>query len=406
MNASSIPQGCNPEIRIPHLSHNKTTRKIALKVDAPYIVLLVEAFSSTLLENTVIKKQLKRIMSLPSPTIGGASNLNMDPQQLQAMEGPLIALANSAGGDLRKLMFAFFSFLHRRTDFYLVPNDEDLNEGKAKMGFKEGEAEKLLLAAFRQFPLRRMPRQQSAPTSKSSNSNTSAPSKASPSPAASEKKPAKEVAKVEGEKATPPLAKSKETSKKEEDPAEKVRYTEEGVQVPVGNGGTTSRYKWTQTLEECTVMLGVPAGTRAKELDVSIKASSLHVKTKNKTDDTGDVTTFVEGPLVEKIQPDESTWSIEGGVIIIILQKMKKTFWATVIEGDEKIDTDLVDSRRHISDYDEATQGQLRRIMFDQKQQEKGLPTSDDLLGTKTLPTMPPGVEYIDKTTFEKEDKK
>ena len=81
----------------------------------------------------------------------------------QAMEGPMIALANSAGGDLRKLMFAFFSFLHRRTDFYLVPNAEDLKEGKAKMGFPEGEAEKLLLAAFRQFPLRRMPRQQSAP---------------------------------------------------------------------------------------------------------------------------------------------------------------------------------------------------------------------------------------------------
>ena len=92
--------------------------------------------------------------------------------------------------------------------------------------------------------------------------------------------------------------------------------------------------------------------------------------------------------------------------MIIILYKMKKTFWATVIEGDEKIDTSLVDSRRHISSYDEATQGQLRRIMFDQKQQEKGLPSSDELTGTKTIPKMPPGVEYIDKTTFEKEDAK
>ena len=71
-------------------------------------------------------------------------------------------------------------------------------------------------------------------------------------------------------------------SKEKKEPEETVRYTEEGLQVPVGNGGSTKRYKWTQTLEECTVMLGVPKGIRAKELDVSIKTSSIHVKTKEK----------------------------------------------------------------------------------------------------------------------------
>jgi hypothetical protein len=69
--------------------------------------------------------------------------------------------------------------------------------------------------------------------------------------------------------------------------------------------------------------------------------------------------------------------------------------------GDEKIDTELVDSRRHISDYDEATQGQIRKILFDQNQYHKGLPSSDELLGTgkstAAIPELPPGVEYIDK---------
>ena len=335
----------------------------------------------------------------------------MDPKAMQAMEAPMMALANSAGGDMRKLLYAFFSFLHRRTDFYLVPNEADLKEGKAKMGFPEGEAEKFLLAAFRQFPLRRIPRQDTAAAAAAARGKATSPApKPGPAPASKDSKEIKE----KEQKADPKAAKTTEkpnassTEKKDDNNdlhSDTVRYTEEGLQVPIGNGGSTPQYKWTQTIEECTVMVGIPDGLRAKELDVSIKASSIHVKTKKKGDN-GEVTTFVEGSLVEKVQPDESTWSMEGGVMIIILCKLKNTFWNTVIVGDEKIDASLVDSRRHISSYDEATQGQLRKIMFDQKQQEKGLPTSDELTGAKTIPTMPPGVEYIDKRTIEKDDEK
>lgn len=89
----------------------------------------------------------------------------------------------------------------------------------------------------------------------------------------------------------------------------------------------------------------------------------------------------------------------------MILYKLKKTFWATIVEGDDKIDTGQVDSRRHMSEYDEATQGQLRKIMFDQKQQEKGLPSSDELVGKRTIPPMPPGVEYIDSEKLNAADK-
>ena len=335
----------------------------------------------------------------------------MDPKQLQAMEAPLMALANSAGGDLRKLLYAFFSFLHRRTDFYLVPHEDDLKEGKAKMGFPEGEAEKLLLAAFRQFPLRRIPLQQKAGASTINDAAADAGASSSSRPKTSStptnKKQSKETTTDATINTNKPTTSSTEATEKEKEDllGEKIRYTEEGLQVPVGNGGTTKRYVWTQTLDECTVMLGIPSNLRAKDLDVSIKAASIRVKTKP-TGGNIEGTTFVEGALFDKIKPDESTWTIEGGVMTMLLQKPKKTFWATIIADDEKIDTSLVDSRRHISDYDEATQGQLRKIMFDQKQKEKGLPTSDEILGTKTISPLPPGVEYIDKTTFEEADKK
>ena len=54
-------------------------------------------------------------MSLPIPSSSGAT---LDAKQLQALDAPLIALTQQCGGDLRRLMFAYFSFLHRRTDFY------------------------------------------------------------------------------------------------------------------------------------------------------------------------------------------------------------------------------------------------------------------------------------------------
>ena len=93
-------------------------------------------------------------MSIPRPTTTPRSLVT--PEDQDEWDAPLCALAQKSGGDLRKLLFAFFSFLNRRTDFYIItPEDATIN-----IGFKQGDAEKLLLAAFRQFPLRKIPSQQ------------------------------------------------------------------------------------------------------------------------------------------------------------------------------------------------------------------------------------------------------
>ena len=81
----------------------------------------------------------------------------IDPNEQALFDAPLMALAQKSGGDLRKLLSAFFSFLDRKTDFYFVPHPDDPPES-IKMGFREGDAEKLLLASYRQYPLRRMPK--------------------------------------------------------------------------------------------------------------------------------------------------------------------------------------------------------------------------------------------------------
>jgi hypothetical protein len=309
---------------------------------------------------------------------------------MEAFDVPLIALTNQCGGDLRNVLRAFFSFLHRRTDFYLVPSEEDLKAARAKMGFREGDAEKVLLASFRQFPLRRLPKGSGNSTSSKSKSPNDTPAKKEKD--ATEKDTAKNNS---NEKDSTP--KNEESPEKAKDSTSErpLRLTEDGLQVPVGNGGSTDRYTWTQTIDECSVLVSVPQTTRGKDLDVSIKSCSLSVKLKNRPDDP----VLMVGSLVEKVVPDESTWTLEGGVLIVVLYKQKNTFWSTILGGDEKIDTALVDSRRHINEYDDATQAQIRKIMFDQNQARKGLSSSAEISGeTRTVPdTLPPGVEYINQ---------
>ena len=350
----------------------------------------------------------------------------LDPKQLQAIDAPLVALTQHCRGDLRQLMHAFFSFLNRRTDFYLVPHPDD--KGKNSMGFAEGDAEKMLIAAFRQFPLRRIPKggipskgsppakpkAASAKAASSQKDNTKNP-EASPKQKAQDKKGEGEIAKTKSPKSND---NDKEDEKTVPPNMRGVRYNEEGLQIPIGNGGSTPRYKWTQTIDETTVMIGVPETFRGKDFDVSITASKLSVRAKKCLE--GDTTpiTFVEGKLVDNIRVDESTWTIEGGVMTVTLDKMKKKFWTTVYEDDiekYKIDTELVDSRRHIDEYDDSTQAAFRKAIFDQNQYHLNGPSSDEILGkTKQIPglpqdiksidntpELPPGVEFIDQKTID-----
>ena len=351
-------------------------------------------------------------MSLPMPTTR-QSQPQMDPRQLQAMDAPLIALTQQCKGDLRQLMYSFFSFLNRRTDLYLVPHPDDV--GKIKMGFPEGDAEKMLIAAFRQFPLRRIPKGGPPKANPKASPAKAKPKKKEPTPA-SKKVVAKETPKAKpstpesskAEKtAEPKTTSSKESS--DDDDGENVpnnmkgiRYNEHGLQIPIGNGGSTPMYKWTQTIDETTVLIAVPKDFRGKDYSVSITASKLSVKAKRCLPGEDAPITFVEGKLVDTILVDESTWTVEGGIMSVTLTKKAKKFWTAVLEADiekYKIDTELVDSRRRIDEYDNATQAHFRKMIFDQNQYHLDGPTSDEILGKvkqkgSQIPGLPPGVEY------------
>eukprot|EP00475_Leptophrys_vorax_P016066 TRINITY_DN2245_c0_g1_i1.p1 TRINITY_DN2245_c0_g1~~TRINITY_DN2245_c0_g1_i1.p1 ORF type:complete len:226 (+),score=60.01 TRINITY_DN2245_c0_g1_i1:69-680(+) len=59
----------------------------------------------------------------------------------------------------------------------------------------------------------------------------------------------------------------------DEDETEEDRYKN----APVGNGGTTEHYVWTQTLSELTMIFEVPQNLRARDMNIDIRPQHLKV---------------------------------------------------------------------------------------------------------------------------------
>lgn len=153
---------------------------------------------------------------------------------------------------------------------------------------------------------------------------------------------------------------------------------DKGMKPNSGNGGDLDNYRWTQTLEEITMFVKLPDGVTSKQLDIQMKASSLKIGVKGQTP-------IIDGPLHKKIKTGDSLWTLEtdGAKRTLQLTFVKvdgMSWWNCIIEGDPKIDTQKVEPENSkLSDLDSETRSTVEKMMFDQQQKQKGLPTSEEL---------------------------
>ncbi|KAJ9104994.1 hypothetical protein QFC20_004435 [Naganishia adeliensis] len=139
-------------------------------------------------------------------------------------------------------------------------------------------------------------------------------------------------------------------------------------------------YKWTQDLNTATVTLTLPSGTRARDLTVVIKKKSLKVgsnhaglvRIKSQSEP------ILEGELFAEIKEEDSTWSIDDGILYIELDKLSSRtstpqWWPHILTHHPRIDTrKLAPENSKLSDLDGETRGMVEKMM------QMGKPTSDE----------------------------
>ena len=271
----------------------------------------------------------------------------------------LVELAGRIGS-VQGLLDTFFNFMHRKTDFY-VQFDE--NEVNATMGFPKGVAEAMVQKAFRKYKMKKY----------------TGPAAAAPAvpPTAPAQKAEKAPAPQASLSAPAPAISSSSVAAQL---SSTLHFNDQGQQIPVGNGGMGPNYVWTQTLREITVYVDAATCTKGKDVRCEIQPTSLRVTVLGQE--------VINGELEDPVRVDESMWTLNVGSssssnssgggckagpddasqVVITLEKTRKTWWKHVIVGHPEIDPTKVDSTQRIDEYDEHTQATIRKIMFDQKQ--------------------------------------
>ncbi|CAN6809520.1 unnamed protein product [Brassica oleracea] len=142
-----------------------------------------------------------------------------------------------------------------------------------------------------------------------------------------------------------------------------------------GNGLDFEKYSWTQNLQEVTVTIPVPSGTKSRSVTCEIKKNRLRVGLKGQDP-------IIDGEFFNAVKPDDCFWNIEDQEVISVLltKQDQMQWWKYCVKGEPEIDTQKVEPESsRLSDLDPETRSSVEKMMLDQRQKQMGLPTSDEI---------------------------
>ncbi|TWW66220.1 nudC domain-containing protein 3 [Takifugu flavidus] len=307
-------------------------------------------------------------------------------------------------GNIQDFLQVFFGFLYRKTDFYRLlssPND--------KMGFPPGVAEKMVLKTFKLFEkladhdrerllteLRRREESQCVPPVAQeleiSDESHKEPEKQRVEAAQLESSSANAV---EGSSQVT-VCSSSETSggggggggcgsggggapaqasaaSKGSDQSQN-RFQENPDSY---NGAVRENYSWSQDYSDVEVRVFVPKTIiKGRQVTVSLQPNSVKVCVR----DGAEEKTLMEGELTNKINTENSLWSLEpGNCVILSLSKTSEVWWNAVLKGEKEIDIDKINRERSMATVDEEEHAVLDRLTFDYQQKLQGKPQSHEM---------------------------
>ncbi|VUZ45059.1 unnamed protein product [Hymenolepis diminuta] len=321
----------------------------------------------------------------------------------EELDALFISAAQNCSDGIRGLMDAFFGFLSRRTDFYFGAATKKEAKKIVLEAFKKHEAEAIARherevqeskEAERKKALEfheKMKKHLGIGEDKDEEEPKEEERKCSEEPVANAQD---EVEELENEE-----HKCNEPDSGEDKPLEEEELYKMGQQTLAddsndddskylqpneGNGADYARYRFYQTLQD--LELRIPTGLKnpIKGRDVIVEIKRKHIKVAIK----GQPESILEGPLHAEVKVEESTWTLDGGkVIVIALEKVDQmAWWPCIVQGEPELNVKKITPQNSkLSDLDGETRGMVEKMMYDQQQKSMGKPTSDDQLKQQQL---------------------
>lgn len=285
----------------------------------------------------------------------------------EKFDGLLLSMAQRCEGGVQEMLDVIFGFLARKTDFYTS-------------GLADGKAESLLLEAFRRHSAAALKEAQEK-RKRLEEMDRKRKEKAELERKREEeemKKSHEKIVEVTDEEADRIVNEEKKKKEEEEVKADgdgEESEEDKGKMKPnAGNGADLPNYSWTQTLSDVELRVPLPIPVKARDVTVEMKKKHLKIQLKGHP-------AIIDADIFNDIKVEDCAWVLEDKKNLLInLEKVNKMeWWNRLAVTDPEINTKKVQPENSkLSDLDGETRSMVEKMMFDQRQKEMGLPTSDE----------------------------
>lgn len=345
-------------------------------------------------------------------------------------------------GEISKFLDSLFSFLYRKTDFYIL-----LNSPSERLGFPSGVSKKLVLSAYQKYEAMALQDQKRKEAAKEKVS-TSDPKPTEEQTEVPDVARVEEVTAVEDVVTTEiPKTSVPSNTTSDSQPAPSDDHTAEatpliteatpqpepeGTSLPAADtaaskdGSDKHQETKDENLQTSTTAAASKANddedddpelTRLQKIfqanpesyngairenyswsqsitdvdarvkvpkhvrkgkDVTVVIGKKHIKVSCK-DANGQTVVIVDGDLIWECHKDECVWSlVPGEHVHINLEKVEERWWDALLTDEPKINVRKIDPSRPMTDLDDEAQAKIEEMMYNEQQKRLGRPQSHE----------------------------